>query len=151
MFHKVQCWSRVHPHAQALILTLACRAGATPSAAPLPASPQGCPVLALTVHIQSRAAPTVDERARHGDHARVRLTPSLRSQLMAILDSVASLVKEKPALFDAGVGVSPDGASNSGYGLDVAGMAGSWQPLRVTLSRGRRELGLQGSAMKLQW
>ncbi|KAJ6531650.1 hypothetical protein DFH09DRAFT_1409114 [Mycena vulgaris] len=47
----------------------------------------------------------------------------------ALITALKRLVTEKPAVLGVstqmfGVGVQPDGASSSGYGLDVAGMAG---------------------------
>jgi hypothetical protein len=69
------------------------------------------------------------------------------------------LVTEKPALLGVstqmlGVGVLPDNTgsnSNSGYGLDVAGMVANAASGVVGMMGSSAGLSLQGSAMKLQW
>ncbi|KAJ7752413.1 hypothetical protein DFH07DRAFT_520905 [Mycena maculata] len=83
----------------------------------------------------------------------------------ALITALKRLVTEKPALLGVstqifGVGVQPDansGASNSGYGLDVAGMAGIVANAAsatvsgvVGMMGSSGGLSLQGSAMKLQ-
>ncbi|KAK7039339.1 protein MON2 [Favolaschia claudopus] len=83
----------------------------------------------------------------------------------ALITALKRLVTEKPALLGVsaqifGVGVLPDnatGASNSGYGLDVAGMAGMVATAASATVSGvvgmmgtSGGLSLQGSAMKLQ-
>ncbi|KAJ7102802.1 hypothetical protein C8R44DRAFT_682224 [Mycena epipterygia] len=83
----------------------------------------------------------------------------------ALITTLKRLVTEKPALLGVstqmfGVGVQPDtgsGASNSGYGLDVAGMAGIVATAAsatvsgvVGMMGSSGGLSLQGSAMKLQ-
>lgn len=83
----------------------------------------------------------------------------------ALITTLKRLVTEKPALLGVstqmfGVGVQPDtgSASNSGYGLDVAGMAGIVATAAsatvsgvVGMMGSSGGLSLQGSAMKLQW
>jgi hypothetical protein len=84
----------------------------------------------------------------------------------ALITTLKRLVTEKPALLGVstqifGVGVQPDNggnASNSGYGLDVAGMAGMVATAAsatvsgvVGMMGSTGGLSLQGSAMKLQW
>ncbi|KAF7333497.1 Protein MON2 [Mycena venus] len=83
----------------------------------------------------------------------------------ALITALKRLVTEKPALLGVstqifGVGVQPDNAgnaSNSGYGLDVAGMAGMVATAAsatvsgvVGMMGSTGGLSLQGSAMKLQ-
>ncbi|KAJ7123851.1 hypothetical protein C8R43DRAFT_1098976 [Mycena crocata] len=82
----------------------------------------------------------------------------------ALITALKRLVTEKPALLGVstqmfGVGVQPDGnaASNSGYGLDVAGMAGIVATAAsatvsgvVGMMGSSGGLSFQGSAMKLQ-
>ncbi|KAJ7842842.1 hypothetical protein B0H14DRAFT_3868774 [Mycena olivaceomarginata] len=83
----------------------------------------------------------------------------------ALITALKRLVTEKPALLGVstqifGVGVLPDtagNASNSGYGLDVAGMAGMVATAASATVSGvvgmmgpSSGLSLQGSAMKLQ-
>ncbi|KAJ7911535.1 hypothetical protein B0H13DRAFT_2009133, partial [Mycena leptocephala] len=83
----------------------------------------------------------------------------------ALITTLKRLVTEKPALLGVstqifGVGVQPDNggnASNSGYGLDVAGMAGMVATAAsatvsgvVGMMGSTGGLSLQGSAMKLQ-
>ncbi|KAJ7664366.1 hypothetical protein DFH06DRAFT_322458 [Mycena polygramma] len=82
----------------------------------------------------------------------------------ALITALKRLVTEKPALLGVstqifGVGVQPDGPSpsNSGYGLDVAGMAGMVATAAsatvsgvVGMMGSTGGLSLQGSAMKLQ-
>ncbi|KAJ6510816.1 hypothetical protein C8R45DRAFT_1207663 [Mycena sanguinolenta] len=83
----------------------------------------------------------------------------------ALITALKRLVTEKPALLGVstqifGVGVQPDSsgnASNSGYGLDVAGMAGMVATAAsatvsgvVGMMGSTGGLSLQGSAMKLQ-
>ncbi|KAJ6523337.1 hypothetical protein B0H19DRAFT_1201883 [Mycena capillaripes] len=85
--------------------------------------------------------------------------------LTALITVLKRLVTEKPALLGVstqifGVGVQPDNsgnASNSGYGLDVAGMAGMVATAAsatvsgvVGMMGSTGGLSLQGSAMKLQ-
>ncbi|KAJ7659408.1 guanine nucleotide exchange factor in Golgi transport N-terminal-domain-containing protein [Mycena rosella] len=79
-----------------------------------------------------------------------------------LITALKRLVTEKPALLGVstqmfGVGVQPDGASSSGYGLDVGGMAGIVATAASATVSGvvgmmgtSGGLSLQGSAMKLQ-
>lgn len=83
----------------------------------------------------------------------------------ALITALKRLVTEKPALLGVsaqifGVGVQPDGTLNSGYGLDVGGMAGMVATAASATVSGvagvvgmmgtSGGLSLQGSAMKLQ-
>ncbi|KAJ6525079.1 hypothetical protein DFH09DRAFT_1250788 [Mycena vulgaris] len=87
----------------------------------------------------------------------------LMRNFTALITSLKRLVTEKPAVLGVstqmfGIGVQPDGASSSGYGLDVAGMAGIVATAAsatvsgvVGMMGSSGGLSLQGSAMKLQW
>ncbi|KAJ7472175.1 hypothetical protein FB451DRAFT_1351838 [Mycena latifolia] len=80
----------------------------------------------------------------------------------ALITALKRLLTEKPALLGVstqifGVGVQPDNASSSGYGLDVGGMAGMVATAASATVSGvvgmmgpSGGLSVQGSAMKLQ-